>query len=113
MPFLSAIFNAHEENCVNAVCRLRDSLELRITTPTLVSELKEHPNYPSLLGVSEALNRWNVGNISAKIAVEKLKDLPAPFMAQVSGDNKYFVVVRKLEESPASILVLSLSSKKL
>jgi uncharacterized membrane protein len=111
MLFLSAILNAAEENGVNTVCCLRDCLQLPVTTATIKKQLKEHPDYPSLLSIGDALNSWKVENLSAKITKEKLSGLPTPFITQIRRDGReYFVVVRELKEQ--AIVVSDLVSKQ-
>jgi uncharacterized membrane protein/protein-disulfide isomerase len=101
MLFLSALLNAAEENCINTVCRLRDCLQLHVTTTTIKTQLQEHPDYPSLLSISDILTNYGVENIAIKTDMKKIDKLPLPLVAQVKnaqGVQNVFTVIRKITE---------------
>lgn len=79
---------------------LLQELNVAVTGTTLIKELEEHPNYNSLLSISDVLTRYGVENIAAKFESDKLLTLPPPFIVQLKGEKgrpDYFSVVKKIE----------------
>lgn len=94
-----------ESNIVNAARSLVRSMNVKASTAGIKEKLQEHPDYPSLLSISDVLTNWNISNISIRADREMLERLPTPFMVQIrDSDNFYFVVVRSLD---ANGLVIS------
>lgn len=80
---------------------LLDELEVPVTLGTLTRELETHPNYNSLLSISDVLNQFGVDNLTARFEGDKLFALPTPFITQLRGLNKpfdYFSIVKGIEE---------------
>ena len=76
-------------------------LNIRVTKSTLIKELSEHPNYPSMLAISDTFSKYDVGNIAVRLKFEDVDQLPVPFLAHVSGDDphsNYFILVKKMDE---------------
>lgn len=83
--FLSPVQNCEEIGSL--ICR---SLKVSITDTTLNEQLQEHPDYPSLLSISDVLKQYGVDNISLKTGVENLTMIPKPFVAQIIGKEGDF-----------------------
>jgi len=79
------------EQPVNAVIELLVQLKVKVTHTTVDATLQNHPDYPSLLSLSDSLNTWNVNNAAFKIAPDQLNTLPVPFLAFI-GAGKYVIV---------------------
>ena len=57
-----------------------------------------HPNYPSLLAVTDGLTTANIENIAAKVPFKHFSELPITFIAELgSNDDKEFYFVEKNE----------------
>src|SRR5882757_7361517 len=112
MFFLSSLlFNAVESNCVTTVNQLIDVLKIKVSKTTSREILEEHPNYPSLLSISDALNSWKVSNLSITTIPGKLKDFPTPFIVQISPERKkYFAVVKELKDD--YVILSDIGNKK-
>ena len=55
-----------------------------------------HPNYPSLLAVTDGLTTANIENIAAKVPFKHFSELPITFIAELgSNDDKEFYFVEK------------------
>ncbi|WEA01822.1 vitamin K epoxide reductase family protein [Mucilaginibacter sp. SJ] len=75
-------------------------LNVSITATTLTEELEEHPDYPSLLSVSDVLANYGINNISLSFKPEKLTSVPVPFITQIKGikDNlDFFTIVKAID----------------
>lgn len=98
MSTLTKLLKIPEQNCVDAVFSLLKALEVPATATTVKAELTTHPEYPTLLSVSDILHGLQVRNITVKAQKERLSELPVPFLAQVSVDGKdYFTTVTAMD----------------
>lgn len=55
-------------------------------------KLLHHPDYPSLLSLSDALNTWKVNNAAARIPKENIAQLPLPFIAHTYAGGNFALV---------------------
>ena len=75
---------------------------VKISNSTLIKEIEEHPNYPSLLSISDVLTNYGVDNIGIKFDIAKINSLPSPFITQLQGeksDTLFFTVVKEIKDS--------------
>jgi uncharacterized membrane protein len=78
---------------------LADLLHVKISGTTLKKEIEQHPNYPSLLSVSDVLNNYGIENLGVKFNPEKIIDIPTPFITQITGRKSvidFFTVVKEI-----------------
>jgi hypothetical protein len=68
-----------KENAVEITGLLLSALKVSVTITTLEKELEEHPDYPSLLSVSDVLSSYGVENIAFASSIEKLAGMPVPY----------------------------------
>jgi len=73
------------QNCDEMAVRFCKQLQVQVTETTVKKEITEHPNYPSLLSISDALRSYKVENLSLKTTVDNFESFPTPFIAQVNG----------------------------
>jgi len=86
-----------ENNLVAVVLSLVELLDAKITQTTLKKEITAHPDYPSLLSISDVLTRHGIENIVAKFDTEKYKDLPTPFITQIIENGvSYFTAIKEI-----------------
>ena len=98
MPLLK-LFAPPLDNCVVTVARLLGLLKVSVSKSSLQAKLAEHPDYPSLLSVSDVLSGFGVQNVAIRMNAEKMERLPVPFIAQLKGFNKgqyAFTVVKRI-----------------
>ena len=88
------LFN--KENCLETVTLLLVQLGVKVTDTTLANDLYNHPDYPSLLSISDVLQNYGIESLSFKTTIEKLVTLPTPFIAQIKENSSadIFTVVR-------------------
>ena len=75
-------------------------LNIKISNVTLRSTIEEHPNYPSLLSINDALNSYRIETLAIKSSKEKLAEYPFPFIAHIKGTKltrNYFTVVKEIK----------------
>lgn len=104
-------FLSIEENCINTVQALLDTLKSRVVRSSVSDKLKEHPDYPSLLSISDTLYSWKINNLSIRATAEQLPDMPVPFIAQLAdGKGEVFTTVRSF--GPEKVVISAMGSRK-
>lgn len=85
------------QNCEEITLCLCKVLKLTVSKTSLVSALLEHPDYPSMLAIKDAMDSYGVDNISLRITkTDDLQKYPQPFIAQILSSKtrtKLFTVV--------------------
>jgi ABC-type bacteriocin/lantibiotic exporter with double-glycine peptidase domain len=69
--------------------------KIKVTAYTIDDVVLEHPDYPSMLSLSDSLTSWKIPNQALRLDKEScnLKELPTPFVAHVKTEGgQYFVV---------------------
>lgn len=94
--FISQINNLEE--VVLATC---EYYGFKITRNTVINFLKEHPDYPSLLAISDCFSYFNVQNEAYNIDLQNLSQLDTAFIVQIQGDKSQqnFFSLAKNEDS--------------
>lgn len=69
------------EPIVKATIYLLRELRIKVNDFTVNEALQNHPDWPSILCISDALNKWNIPNATAKIDKNNIDELPVPFLA--------------------------------
>ena len=95
-------FFESKTNGPNAAKLLLDLLQVKVTATTLTREIEEHPDYPSLLSISDVLNNHGVENMGIRVDPQKLEELPCPFITQIRGIKDkadFFTVVKEVSEN--------------
>jgi len=80
-------------------------LKVDISNSTLSVEIENHPEYPSLLSISDVLKNFGIDNIGVKVDGRRISEMPLPLIAQVKGERTeydFFTVVRDINDSTVS-----------
>lgn len=64
-----------EDNVVNVVRHLRKILSIKVTDAA-VAEIAEHPDYPSLIAISDSLSAWKIKTLAVKLDPVQLNQIP-------------------------------------
>ena len=83
----------------NTVIQLLQQLQVKVTASTIDSTLKNHPDYSSILSISDALKQWKVDSYTIKADKEKLHELPTPFIAHVYKQGTSFITITNVTDS--------------
>lgn len=84
----------NKTNNIEAVTQhLIKKLKARVTETTIRRCLGDHPDYPSLMAVSDCLTEWCIANEARKIPKESYKDYEMPFIAQLMPNGGSFILV--------------------
>ncbi|WP_439487351.1 vitamin K epoxide reductase family protein [Algoriphagus sp.] len=92
------------DNCLIICKRVLESLSVPFTQQFLKEKILTHPQYPSLLAISDTLEEYGVESMAAKLGADRLDDFPLPAIVQVSlADGSYFNVVTTVSENMISL----------
>lgn len=64
-----------------------DLLKVPVTQTALSKSLEDHPDYPSLLSMSDVLLGYGISNVAIRTSADKLDDIPVPFLAQIKDSE--------------------------
>ncbi len=90
------MFNEYESN-VQATIAFLKLQKVKVTDSTVNETLQNHPDWPSLLSISDALKSWNVPNAAGKAAPGDIDQLPNLFMAFTNNREHPFAIIKKDE----------------
>ncbi|HVI47978.1 MAG TPA: vitamin K epoxide reductase family protein [Chitinophaga sp.] len=91
-----------KSNTAEAAGLLAALLHVKITKTTLVKEIESHPDYPSLLSISDVLRSYGIDNLALNVEPAKLDKAPTPFVTTVKGKDSsvtFFAVVKEAGEN--------------
>lgn len=91
------------EPIVKATIRLLQLYGVRVNESMVNETLQNHPAWPSLLSVSDALSEWKVPNAAGKATPEELDTIPTPFMAVNHDRISQQAVVSQIRETEVDI----------
>jgi uncharacterized membrane protein len=100
-----------ESNIINVVQILVKRLGIKISLTSIREKLTEHPDYPSLLSISDSLASWKIPSLAFKAEKETLLSLPTPFMVQIKEGNEIFFSVVSFVDTNKLVISDSITSK--
>lgn len=105
---LKKLFSPLHDSTV-AIIHLCKILKVPATRTYIQQLLEDHPDYPSLLSISDVLKNYGVENIAVKTELKKFNELSLPLIAQISlVDNrkrdKYFTLVTDYSNEKISFI---------
>lgn len=82
---------------------LLKALGIKVTDKTLKEKLENHPDFPSLMAVSDCFNEWQISNAAYHIPKEEYKaeELQFPFIAQMPANGGQFILVHQIANGKA------------
>lgn len=92
------MFNQYAPN-VKATIAFLKLLKVKINNATVNETLQNHPDWPSLLCISDSLNKWNIPNAAAKVESTRIQEISNPFIAYTDNREHPLVIVVKTDEN--------------
>ena len=86
-----------------AIKRWLTLLGIQVPTAAIDTTLENHPEWPSLLCVSDALNNWKVPHAAAKDEETKPDQIPTPFLAVTNHPERPFAIVKQIQENEVTL----------
>ncbi|WPU95217.1 vitamin K epoxide reductase family protein [Mucilaginibacter sabulilitoris] len=74
-------------------------LNVKISDGSIKKDLEQHPDYPSLLSISDILTHYGIENLSVKVNRSKIIAVPVPFITQLKGTGRkldFFTIVKEI-----------------
>ena len=90
---LTALFKRENQHISFTVFRYIKELKIPLSFSSFTGSLETHPDYPSLLSITESLKKWKIDSLAIKIEPEKLDDLPTPFLAYINDNETNLVLI--------------------
>jgi uncharacterized membrane protein len=87
------------DNSLAVINRLAKELSAKFTYHNLKKELTEHPDYPSMLALSDTLNSMKIKNLAVKIPINQLTEVPTPCIAALEGEERIFAVIESVKDN--------------
>lgn len=107
MSIISKLFPP-KENTISLAIMLVKIFKIDITISSIVGAIEEHPNYPSLLSLSDVLNNYGIYNVTAQFPIQQIPSLPTPLIIQLKSDfvgeqENEFTIVREVRGNDVEI----------
>jgi uncharacterized membrane protein len=96
------------DNSVIILVRLVRLLRIPITSASIKQGLKEHPDFPSLLSISDVLSDWGIANAAYEVGGGDLNKIPVPFIAHLFDGR--FALVKNVDQE--SVIVINKKGKE-
>ncbi len=78
-------------------------MRVNVPSETIDLKLENHPEWPSLLCVSDALYNWKIPHSAAKEEHKVPDDIPVPFLAVTQHPERPFAIVTGVEKETISL----------
>lgn len=93
-------FLSEQQKGINLlVIEFVNSLKIKVTKNTILDLLQSHPDYPSLLSISDTLKKINIETLALKIDNDQFLNLPLPFIAIQNDTNNSFIIVETIDSN--------------
>jgi len=73
-------------------------LKIPISKTYLKQQLHCHPDYPSLLSITDTLTDLGIENTTVQIQKDQLHEVTPPFLVHLNSNGGEFVVIRNNEQ---------------
>lgn len=85
------------ESNVKAIVTFLKIIKVKVNNSTVNETFQNHPDYPSLLCISDSFNKWNIPNGAGKIEPHQIEELPVPFIAYTNNREFPLAVVSQTD----------------
>ena len=94
------IFDSQKQNLEIILTALLSSLKIKVSRPTAFGCLHDHPEYPSMLALSDCLTAWKINNQAYMIERTDYdpEDLLFPFVAHLKENGGRFLLVHSINQ---------------
>lgn len=92
------MFSSYKPN-FKATIQYLKQLKVKVNRATVNETLQNHPDWPTLLCISDSLNKWNIPNAAGKMYVNKIDELPTPFIAYINNRETPLAVITSMTDT--------------
>jgi len=91
------------DNIAAVFTKFAKQINLPLNESEIYDELLIHPEYPSLLAISDILKAFNIENAAYHVKKDDLLEVPVPFIAQTFLNNGEFLLVSKFDNETVTV----------
>jgi len=92
------IFNQYNHDS-GVVIELLKKQQVKVVDRTVDETLQQHPDYPSILSISDSLKKWGVNNVIVKVEPERLSELPFPCIVHTRIGADGFIIIDAVDQT--------------
>lgn len=92
------MFNEFAPNVKVTIAFLK-MLNVKVNNTTVNDTLQNHPDWPSLLCIADALNKWGIPNGAGKLEPNFIDQVPLPFIANINNAEYPLAIVEEVKEN--------------
>lgn len=96
------MYNLYEPN-VKATIAFLKRIRVSVNNYTVNETLQNHPYWPTLLCISDSLNKWHIPNGAGKIDITNIDELPTPFIAYTNNRENPLAIVTQVTGNSVTI----------
>ena len=100
---MKIMLNQYESN-IKATIAFLGLLKVDVNNATVNETLHNHPDWPTLLCISDSLNKWNIPNGAGKIDAHKIDELPVPFITNIQHSDNPLAIVTEITDTTIKYL---------
>jgi ABC-type bacteriocin/lantibiotic exporter with double-glycine peptidase domain len=105
------MFNQFEPN-VKATIAFLKLHAVKVNHSTVNETLQNHPDWPSMLCISDSLNKWSVPNAAGKIEPDQIDQLPVPFIAYTYNREYPLAIITEVNNTTVQFYSKNYSNSK-
>ena len=90
--------NRNTENSVVVTAQLLRLLNVNVTQESLQNSLTAHPDYPSIISITDVLYKYKIDSSIIKVAWDDIDKLETPFITRLKFNDGAFVVITKVSK---------------
>lgn len=88
------------ENCYQITKKILSLLKVKNTKKYLEDTVYSHPFYPSLLSISDTLEKYSINTLGANLDLDKLYKIPLPCVVQIKKNgNPFFYILTSVNDT--------------
>jgi uncharacterized membrane protein/thiol-disulfide isomerase/thioredoxin len=95
----------HFEPTVEVVIKYLDLLSIDVTKSSVDETLQNHPDWPTMLAISDSFKSWNIPNAALKISNEEFDSLEPPFLAYLKNSPSAVAIVTAMTTNSVTFLI--------
>ncbi|MDR1434244.1 vitamin K epoxide reductase family protein [Candidatus Endomicrobiellum devescovinae] len=92
-------FSTKYNSLTKIVTVFLNQLNVKVTCAEVDNSLQLHPNFPSILSISDSLKKWNIDNAILRVVPEKLHDVPTPCISYLEKEGGNFIVLKAVDKN--------------
>lgn len=89
---------------VGTVIRYLQLLNIKANSSTINETMQNHPDWPSLLCISDTLHTYHIPHAAGKVKPEELDQLPAPFLVTTYDRQSPLYLIKNISDQSVEVI---------